>query len=99
MKQIRKLSSKLLLALGVTVLSAIVWQVIVSKRVIGDMGKIRQVQSIEQIQNLLKKQEIKNISFHSLPPFFKNKTKRNLCTGIKRKRICSICERLLQTTA
>ena len=54
----RKLSSKLLLALGVIILSLIIWQVIVSKRVIGDMEKIKQLQSIEQIHDLLKNKEL-----------------------------------------
>ena len=73
MKYIKKLSSKLLLALGVIILSVIVWQVIVSKRVIGDTVKIKQVQSIEQIHELLKTGELK--TYHSIPnrPFSKIK--------------------------
>ena len=73
MKLMRKLSSQLLLALGVIALSVIVWQVIVSKQVIGDAEKIRQVQSIEQIQNLLNNRELK--TYHSIPcrPFSKIK--------------------------
>ena len=75
MKYIKKLSSKLLLALGVIILSVIVWQVIVSKQVIGDQEKIRLVQSIEQIQELLKNREL--ITYHSIPcqPFSKIKLK------------------------
>ena len=71
MKHIKKLSSKLLLVLGVMILSVIVWQVIVSKRVIGDMEKIRQVQSVEQVQELLKNKELK--TYHAIPihPFSK----------------------------
>ena len=65
MKQIKKLSAKLLIALVVIILSVIVWQVIVSKRVIGDMVKISRVQSIEQIQELLKTGELK--TYHSMP--------------------------------
>jgi len=68
MKYIKKLSSKLLLVLGVIVLGIIVWQVIVSKRVIGDAKKLKQVQSIEQIQELLKNKGLKTynaVSHHS----------------------------------
>ena len=75
MKQIKKLSTKLLLVLGVMILSVTVWQVIVSKRVIGDMVKIcrSQSQSTEQIHELLKSGELK--TYHPVPcrPFSKIK--------------------------
>lgn len=73
MKFMKKLSSKLLLALGLIILGVIVWQVIVSKRVIGDMEKISRTRSIEQIQELLKIGDLK--SYHSIPcrPFSKIK--------------------------
>ena len=71
MRQIRKLSTKLLIALGVMVLSVIVWQVIVSKRVIGDMVKISQVQSIEQIHDMVKTGKLKTYHSISCHPFSK----------------------------
>jgi len=73
MKYIKKLSCKLLLALGVLILSAIVWQVIVSKRVISDIKKIKQVQSIEQIPELLKNGELKTYNATPCHPFSKIK--------------------------
>ena len=73
MKYMRKLSSKLLLALGVMILGVIVWQVIVSKRVIGDIEKIGKVQSIEQMQELLKNEELKTYHAVSCRPFSKIK--------------------------
>jgi len=69
MKQIKKLSTKLLLALGVIILSVIVWQVIVSKQVIGDEKKIKQAQSIEQIQELLKNGDLKTYRMLPCSPF------------------------------
>ena len=53
MKHIKKLSSLLLLALGGIIFGAIVWQVIVSKRVIGDQQRMEQLQSTEPIQEVL----------------------------------------------
>ena len=73
MKQIKKLSTKLLFALGVLILSIIVWQVIVSKQVIGDEKKIEQVQSIEQIRELLKNGELKTYRILPCSPFSKIK--------------------------
>ena len=75
MKYIKKLSSKLLLALGALILSVIVWQVIVSKRVIGDDEKIKQLQSIEQIQESLQNGELKTYRRIPCSPFTKIKTK------------------------
>jgi len=79
MKYMKKLSSKLLLALGVMILSVIVWQVIVSKQVIGDMGKIKRA-SIDQ---LLKNKELK--TYHAIPcaSFSKIKLNGSSCVIIK----------------
>ncbi|MDR0233087.1 MAG: hypothetical protein LBI82_13385 [Dysgonamonadaceae bacterium] len=73
MKHIKKLSSKLLLALGVIILSAIVWQVIVTKQIISDTKKIKQVQSIGQMHELFKSGELKTFSVVSHQPFSKIK--------------------------
>jgi len=73
MKQIKKLSTKLLLVLGVIILSVIVWQVIVSKRVIGDMQKLKETQPTEQIIDLLKNKELKTYNLVSSAPFSKIK--------------------------
>jgi hypothetical protein len=48
MIQIKKLSTKLLVILGVIVLCLIVWQSAVSKQVIGDMEKVREIQAVER---------------------------------------------------
>jgi len=71
MKHIKKLSSKLLLALGVIILSAIVWQVIVSKRVINDAKRIHQGQSVEQVHELFKSGKLKTFSAVLHQPFSK----------------------------
>ena len=73
MKYRKKLSSKLLLALGVFILGIIVWQVIVSKRVIGDEVKIQEVQSIEQMQELLTTGKLKTYRAVPCSPFSKIK--------------------------
>ena len=65
----RKLSSKLLLALGVIITGVIVWQVLVSKRVINDTITIKQVQSIEQMHDLLKNRELKSYKAVPCHPF------------------------------
>ena len=73
MKLMKKLSSKLLLALGGIILGIIVWQVIVSKQVIGDMEKIGRSRSIEQMHDLLNEGELKTYQAVPCSPFSKIK--------------------------
>ncbi len=69
MKYITKLSSKLLVGLGIIIVGIIVFQVVVSKRVIADMEKIKQVQSIEQMHKLLENKELNTYQSISCSPF------------------------------
>lgn len=69
MIQIKKLSTKLLIILGVVILSLIVWQVIFSKRVIGDFAKIHNIQTAPQARELLDNGKLKTFSKMPLSQF------------------------------
>ncbi len=73
MKYKKKLSSKQILCLGIIVIGIIIWQAVVSERVIGDMEKIKTAKSAEEIHHWLENKELK--TYESIPciPFSKIK--------------------------